>query len=77
MFLKANWRECANVGKFLQVTVSSFKDKRSLEQNKRYWAILREFSESAWVAGKQFTQDAWHENFKRELIGLIELPSGE
>lgn len=76
-FLKSNWRECASVGQFLQVSITVFKDKRSIEQNKRYWAILRHIAESAWVAGKTFSQDGWHENFKRIFIGCIDLPNGE
>lgn len=75
-FLKVNWRECARAGRPLAVTVSQHKDKRTIEQNKRYWAILNEIAEQAWVAGKQFTAEAWHEYYKRKLIGVEELPDG-
>ena len=33
-------------------------------------------AEQAWVSGKQFGQDAWHEYCKRQFIGCEELPDG-
>jgi hypothetical protein len=76
-FLKTNWVEMAQVGKPLQVTISEYKSKRSVEQNKRYWAILNEIAEQAFVGGKQFSAEAWHELFKRQFIGCEELPNGQ
>jgi hypothetical protein len=75
-FLKSNWREMAAANQPLAVTVTQHKDKRTLDQNKRYWAILNEIAEQAWVAGKQYSADAWHEHFKQTLIGVIDLPNG-
>jgi len=31
----------------------------------------------AWVDGRQYADVVWHEHFKRELIGCIDLPNGE
>lgn len=76
-FLKQNWRAMANKGHPLAVTVSEYKSKRSVEQNKRYWLILNQIAESAWVNGRQFSADAWHEHYKRLFIGVEELPSGK
>lgn len=76
-FLKANWRAFADRGVPLAITVTEHKSKRSIEQNKRYWALLNELAAAAWVGGRQFNAEAWHEYFKRKFIGYEELPGGE
>lgn len=55
------------------------KAKRSRDQNRRYWALIRECAETVWIDGRQFKQDTWHEFFRREFIGKteVEMPSGE
>jgi hypothetical protein len=77
-FLGANWQSFAREGKYLAVTVGLHKDKRSLEQNRRYFgpAVLGAIAEQAWLDGRRFSKDAWHEYLKREFIGQIELPGG-
>lgn len=76
-FLKENWKPMAEAGKPLQIICQEEKSKRSLEQNKRYWAILRTISETGWIHGQQFTSEAWHEWLKRKFIGCIDLPGGQ
>lgn len=75
-FLKANWKPLADQGKPLAVTVTEYKSKRSIEQNKRYWAVLQQISEQAFLEGVSYNTDAWHEYFKRMFIGCIDLPDG-
>lgn len=75
-FLKANAAALASQGKPLSVTVAEHKAKRSPEQNKRYWAILNEVAETAWVNGRRYSADAWHEYFKGLFIGYEETPDG-
>jgi len=75
-FLKANWRHTAKAGKPLAVMVQEYKAKRSGDQNRYYWRTLNEIAEQAWVGGRQFSADAWHEHFKRQMIGHEELPHG-
>jgi hypothetical protein len=75
-FLKKNWNAMAREGKPLAVTVNEHKAKRSAEQNKLYWDRLRAISEQAWIDGKRFSAEAWHEHYKRKLIGYEELPGG-
>jgi hypothetical protein len=75
-FLRQNWQALAEQGKPLSVTVTEHKSKRSGEQNKRYWSILNEIADQSWVAGKQFSSDAWHEYMKRKFIGTDDLPGG-
>ena len=76
-FLKANWRACADQGKPLAVQVMPEKSKRSQEQNRRYWAVLQEVEAQAWINGRQFAAEVWHENFKRTLLGCVDLPNGQ
>lgn len=75
-FLKQNAAAMADAGKPLAVTVEEHKAKRSGAQNRRYWALLRQISEQAFVGGRQFSDEAWHEFMKRRFIGLEELPCG-
>jgi hypothetical protein len=77
-FIRANWRACLEAGEPLRIEVTQRGDKRSAEQNKRYWALLRSISEQAWVDGRQFDSETWHEHFRRTLIGTeeIHLPDG-
>jgi hypothetical protein len=55
------------------------KRKRTKPQNRRYWGrgVLAQIAEQATVNGKRFSAETWHEQFKRQFIGVIELPSGE
>jgi hypothetical protein len=75
-FLKANWNAQAIAGKPLAIIISEHKATRSSQQNKRYWAMLNEIAVSAWINGKQYSVEAWHEHFKRKMIGCEELPDG-
>jgi hypothetical protein len=75
-FLRNNWEAMANAGKPLAISVQEHKAKRSSEQNRLYWQRLNEISESAWVGGKKFSAEAWHEFMKRHLIGYEDLPRG-
>jgi hypothetical protein len=53
--------------------------KRTKPQNARYWGkgVLAQIAEQAVVEGRMFTAAAWHEQFKRDHIGVIELPNGQ
>ena len=53
--------------------------KRTPPQNRRYWGkgVLAQVAEQAVVGGRLFSAKAWHEQFKRQFIGVIELPNGE
>lgn len=59
-----------------ELVLRPLKSKRSIDQNKRYWKLLLELSDVAWVGDRQYSKDAWHEYFKREFIGIEELPGG-
>lgn len=51
---------------------------RTAKQNKRYWGkgVLAQIAEQATVGGRLFAAESWHEKFKRDFIGVIELPDG-
>lgn len=51
---------------------------RSVEQNRRYWAIVNEIAQQP-VQGQRFIAEAWHEWFKGKFIGKeeVKLPNGE
>lgn len=74
--IDSNWQAMNEAGKPLVVMVSEYKAKRSAEQNARYWALLGEIADGAWVNGRQFSDDVWHEFFRREFIGKEDLPDG-
>lgn len=77
-FLTANWQSFAREGRFLAVSVTFYKSKRSLEQNRRYFgpAVLGAIAEQAWAGGRQYDKEDWHEFFKRKFIGVVDLPFG-
>jgi hypothetical protein len=52
---------------------------RTAKQNKRYWGcgVLAQIAEQATVGGRLFSAPVWHEQFKRQFIGVIALPNGD
>ncbi|WP_186211287.1 recombination protein NinB [Burkholderia gladioli] len=79
-FVRANAKVFADRGEPLRVIVTAEERQRNAAQNRLYWgAILRSIAEQAWVEGRQFNKDAWHEYFAR-LYGVsdeLTLPDGE
>lgn len=74
-YLKAHWRNQAQCGKPVSVAVSQHKEKRSQQQNARYWKILSQVSDGAIISGKKYKPESWAELFKEMFIGLEELPN--
>ena len=53
----------------LEVVIREEKKKRTPDQNSLYWAgPLRDIAEQAWVAGRQYSAEVFHEYFKREFL---------
>ena len=67
-------------GRRVLLIVTSAEAKRNGQQNRRYWGfVLKAIAEQAWVNGRQFSADAWHEYLARKF-GICEdvtLPDGE
>ena len=63
-------------GKRLVLTASL--RKRTKPQNRRYWGngLLAQIAQQAAPGGKLYSSEVWHEQFKRQFIGVIELPNG-
>lgn len=79
-FVKANAPSFAKKGEPLRVIVTAEVRPRNTQQNRFYWgAVLKAVSEQAWVEGRQFDKDAWHEYFARKygVLDELTLPDGE
>ena len=79
-FVKANAAACLEKGRSLRVIVTEEEKKRTSEANRFYWGpVLTTIAEQAWVDGRQFGRDTWHEHFAREFLPKTEmvLPYGE
>nr|DAP79054.1 MAG TPA: protein NinB [Caudoviricetes sp.] len=68
------WFENGN----LDITIRPYKAKRSHEQNKRLWAIYGELADKAWVNGRRYSAETWHEYCKGYFLGfeLKAMPDG-
>lgn len=66
----------ANDNKPLAVTVATHKDKRHNQQNRLYWQYLNQIAEQAMIEGKKFNAECWHEFFKMQFLGMVDLPNG-
>jgi hypothetical protein len=53
----------------MQVTVESFRPVRKKSQNDLMWSgPLKDIAEQAWLDGRQFSAEVWHEYFKANLL---------
>ena len=76
----SNAKVFADRGKPLRVIVTEDERKRTDAANRFYWgAVLSAVAEQAWVAGKQYSKDVWHEHFARQYLPHTEIvtPFGE
>lgn len=77
--VRANAKAFNDNGKPLRVILTSSDRKRSSEQNALYWSYyLDQIADQAWVEGRQYNKDIWHEFFAQEFGVKIEfsLPDG-
>lgn len=72
--LLKHWADYHADGKTLVVEIR--RETRRLAQNARYWAMLNEFSKWWRDGTKRYSADVLHEYFKREFIGIKQLPHG-
>ena len=61
-----------------QWVLSVKRKKRTNLQNRRYWGngVLKQIAEQAAVNGRMYSPEIWHELFKKQFIGVEELPDG-
>jgi hypothetical protein len=79
-FIKANAPVFAHRGEPLRLIVTAEERQRNQQQNRFYFgAVLKQISEQAWVDGKQYDKDTWHEYFARKygILDELTLPDGE
>ncbi|WP_313818738.1 recombination protein NinB [Cupriavidus sp.] len=78
-FIKANATACAEKGTPNRLIVTADERRRTNESNRYYWGVvLRDVAEPAWVDGRQYDKDTWHEYFA-DLYGVKtekQLPDG-
>ncbi|WKN20836.1 recombination protein NinB [Azotobacter vinelandii] len=65
-----------DAGTGYELVLRPLKSKRSVDQNRRYHAMLRDLAAIAWLDGRQYSKEAWHEWAKQEFIGWEDLPGG-
>ena len=70
------WSAAAEAGKPLVVEVYPEGYKRSIRQNRLYWAMLHELAEKGWVEGNQYSAEAWHHYLAGRFLGYMETPGG-
>jgi hypothetical protein len=56
---------------------ASHKSDKKYQEYRIYWARLRDISEQVAIEGKSYAPTTWHEQFKRQFIGCIDLPNGQ
>lgn len=54
----------------LEVCIRPYNSKRSVEQNRRLWKIYGELADKAWVNGRRYSAETWHEYCKGVLLGF-------
>jgi hypothetical protein len=52
----------------MMVTVAPFAKVRGLDANAYYWLRLGEISAQAWLDGKQYSAEIWHEYARRNIM---------
>lgn len=54
-------------------------EDRTAAQNRFYWAMLRQISDSILPDGRRYNADTWHEYCKTRWLStmMVELPNGE
>lgn len=62
----------------LEVCIRPYNSKRSIEQNRRLWKIYAKLADEAWVNGRRYSAETWHEYCKGMFLGyeLKAMPDG-
>lgn len=64
-FLRSNAEQMAAQGRPLEVSVREWKPRASDAQRALIWIVNQQIADQAWVGGKQFSAETWHEHCKR------------
>lgn len=78
--IKGNAKPMLERGTPIRIIVTTDEVKRNVEQNRRLWGYTyKTIAEQAWVGGKQYPADVYHEMYAR-MFGVcdeVTLPDGE
>ena len=75
-FARNNWEAMSRTKHPLVIEFKPESQKRSVQANRYYWQVLNQISEQAWIEGRQYSAEVWHEAAKRRFIGCMDLPGG-
>lgn len=67
-FLRHNAPAAIDAGEPLEATVRVHKPHASDAQHNTIRLINEQIARHAWIRGRQFDHDCWHEHIKRELL---------
>lgn len=68
-FIDQNWHAMSRTDKPMSVTCAEHKQSRKDEANSAMWAgILQPMAEQAYIGGRRFSAEVWHEHCKREFL---------
>lgn len=79
-FVKSNAKAFADKGTPLRVIVTEEEIDRLDEQIRYYFGVIvKSIAEQAWIEGRRFDKDAWHEELAKMFLPTREIttPSGE
>jgi hypothetical protein len=74
--IRGNWRGLAQSDRCMVVHLMVENAQRSLEANRLYWHLLQVISDNAWLEGRQYSRDCWHEWYRQRFLAKIEGPGG-
>lgn len=69
--VRSNWQAMAATEQPLSVVCAPYKTTRSLEANALMWIWLKVIEQQAWLGGRQYSDEVWHEFYKREFLPEI------
>lgn len=67
-FLKQNLKPMAEQERFIEVRVYEWKPRATDAQHAVIWVINEQIANQAWVAGRRFDAETWHEQLKRDHL---------
>jgi hypothetical protein len=67
-FIASNWRQMMAAGHAMALRCYEFKEVRTREQQSLMWIRVGEIAAQAWVGGRQYSEEVWHEQLKREYL---------
>lgn len=74
-FIAANWRQMLAAGHAMALRCYEHKEQRTREQQSLMWIRVGEIAAQAWVGGRQYSDEVWHEQLKREYLPDEEGPT--